>query len=84
MHAFACIARVPHTRALTRARPCAACVRAASYNALLEVCYRTNDSDRALDVIDRMAADEVEPNEITWELAGRKRSWRSYMRKQFG
>lgn len=54
---------------------------AASYNALLEICYKSNDSDRALDVIDRMAADGVEPDDITWDLAARKRTWRSYMRK---
>ncbi|KAF8072794.1 hypothetical protein HT031_000454 [Scenedesmus sp. PABB004] len=53
-----------------------------SYNALLDVCSRTNDSDRALDVIDRMAADGVEPDERTWDIASRKRAWRSYMRKQ--
>lgn len=57
---------------------------AASYNALLEICYKSNDSDRALDVIDRMADDEVEPDDITWELAAKKRTWRSYMRKVMG
>jgi pentatricopeptide repeat protein len=57
---------------------------AASYNALLEICYKSNDSDRALDVIDRMANDEVEPDDQTWELAARKRTWRSYMRKVMG
>lgn len=60
------------------------CVPAASYNALLEICYKSNDSDRALDVIDRMADDEVEPDDLTWELAARKRTWRSYMRKVMG
>lgn len=55
-----------------------------SYNALLEICYRTNDSDRALDVLDRMADDDVEPDETTYEIVARKRAWRSYMRKIFG
>lgn len=57
---------------------------AASYNALLEICYKSNDSDRALDVIDRMADDGVEPDDITWDLAAKKRTWRSYMRKMMG
>lgn len=57
---------------------------AASYNALLEICYKSNDSDRALDVIDRMADDGVEPDDITWDLTARKRTWRSYMRKFMG
>jgi pentatricopeptide repeat protein len=51
---------------------------------LLEICYKSNDSDRALDVIDRMADDGVEPDEFTYELAARKRAWRSYMRKVMG
>ena len=57
---------------------------AASYNALLEICYKSNDSDRALDVIDRMADDDVEPDDITWDLTAKKRQWRSYMRKVMG
>jgi pentatricopeptide repeat protein len=57
---------------------------AASYNALLEICYKSNDSDRALDVIDRMADDGVEPDDITWDLTAKKRQWRSYMRKVMG
>lgn len=62
------------------------CVAAAaeSYNALLEICYKSNDSDRALDVIDRMANDEVDPDDFTYEIVSRKRTWRSYLRKQFG
>jgi hypothetical protein len=48
------------------------------------VCYKSDDSDRALDVIDRMANDEVEPDEFTYEIVSRKRTWRSYLRKQFG
>ncbi|KAF6259298.1 hypothetical protein COO60DRAFT_1514203 [Scenedesmus sp. NREL 46B-D3] len=57
---------------------------AKSYNALLEICSKSNDSDRALDVIDRMVNDGVEPDEFTYEVVSRKRTWRSYLRKQFG
>jgi pentatricopeptide repeat protein len=56
----------------------------ASYNALLEICHKSNDADRALDVIDRMADDGVEPDDVTWELAAKKRVLRSYMRKVLG
>lgn len=55
-----------------------------SYNALLEVCARSNDSDRALDVLDRMADDGVEPDEVTFSITSKKRAWRSYMTKLFG
>lgn len=42
-----------HTHRTTHITP------TASYNALLEVCSRTNDVERGEDVIDRMQADEV-------------------------
>jgi pentatricopeptide repeat protein len=54
-----------------------------SFNALLEICAKSNDSDRALDVLDRMAGDSVEPNDFTWQLVAKKRTWRSYMAKLF-
>lgn len=55
---------------------------AVAYNALLEVCMRTDDKDRAMDVIDRMADDEVEPDEMTISICSRKRYLRSYLRKR--
>ncbi|KAI8470632.1 MAG: hypothetical protein J3K34DRAFT_419810 [Monoraphidium minutum] len=55
---------------------------AVAYNALLEACVRTDDADRALDVIDRMAADGVEPDDMTLSICGRKRQLRAYLRKQ--
>ncbi|GBF93188.1 hypothetical protein Rsub_05920 [Raphidocelis subcapitata] len=57
---------------------------AVSYNALLDVCVASDDADRALDVIDRMADDGVEPNEYTVAAVARKRSLRSYLRKRLG
>lgn len=45
---------------------------------------RTDDVDRAMDVIDRMADDGVEPDEFTVAAVARKRSLRSYLRKAFG
>lgn len=54
---------------------------ATSYNALLEVCVRTGDMDRAMDVVDRMADDGVEPDAQTVLTCGRKRALRAYARK---
>ncbi|PNW88876.1 hypothetical protein CHLRE_01g048750v5 [Chlamydomonas reinhardtii] len=54
---------------------------ALSFNALLEVCCRTSDIDRGQDIIDRMAADGVEPDEFTEEVVARRRVLRSYLRK---
>lgn len=55
----------------------------ASYNVLLEVCARTNDLDRGQDVIDRMAADDVIPDEFTLETVQKRRVLRSYLKKTF-
>ncbi|KXZ55042.1 hypothetical protein GPECTOR_3g201 [Gonium pectorale] len=54
---------------------------AVSFNALLEVCCRTSDIDRGQDIIDRMAADGVEPDEFTEEVVAKRRVLRSYLRK---
>jgi pentatricopeptide repeat protein len=55
---------------------------AVAYNALLEVCVRTEDADRAMDVIDRMAEDGVDPDEMTVGIVARKRNLRAYLRKR--
>lgn len=77
---------MPPAGACLDTRSCAhapAVPHAASYNALLEVCLRSNDTDRALDVLDRMAADDVSPDEITASITAKKRTWRSYFQKLF-
>lgn len=56
---------------------------AASYNALLEVCSRMNDLERGQDIVDRMVADEVEPDEGTLAAVHLRRSLRAYLRKAF-
>ena len=56
---------------------------AVSYNTLLEVCVRTNDMDRGLDVLDRMADDDVAPDDYTLEVVKRKRVLRSHIGKLF-
>ncbi|KAF5833392.1 hypothetical protein DUNSADRAFT_10298, partial [Dunaliella salina] len=54
-----------------------------SYNALLEVCCRTNDVERGEDIIDRMHTDEVEPDEFTEAAVASRRTLRAYLRKVF-
>jgi pentatricopeptide repeat protein len=56
---------------------------AVTYNKLLEVCVRTNDMDRGLDVLDRMANDDVSPDDYTLEVVKRKRVLRSHIAKLF-
>ncbi|GAX76186.1 hypothetical protein CEUSTIGMA_g3630.t1 [Chlamydomonas eustigma] len=56
---------------------------ATSFNPLLEVCSRTNDLDRGQDVIDRMASDEVMPDEYSMEAVCKRKVLRSYLKKTF-
>lgn len=56
---------------------------AVAYNALLEICARTSDLDRGQDIIDRMASDEVEPDEFTLEVVSKRKVLRSYLKKTF-
>lgn len=51
------------------------------YNALLEVCVRTNDLDRGLDVLDRMSDQGLQPDEFTEAIVKKKRALRSYIKK---
>lgn len=44
---------------------------------------RTNDMDRGLDVLDRMADDDVAPDDYTLEVVKRKRVLRSHISKLF-
>jgi pentatricopeptide repeat protein len=44
---------------------------------------RSNDVARGVAVLDRMAADGVEPDEYTDAVVGRKRVLRSHLRKLF-
>jgi pentatricopeptide repeat protein len=60
---------------------CISFVCAVTFNALLEVCVRTNDLDRGMDVIDRMVAERVEPDEQTLEIVQPRRSLRAYLKK---
>ncbi|MEW5302614.1 MAG: hypothetical protein WDW38_008014 [Sanguina aurantia] len=54
---------------------------AISFNALLEICCRTNDLERGQDVIDRMISNGVVPDEFTEQIVAKKRALRSYLKK---
>jgi pentatricopeptide repeat protein len=56
---------------------------AVTFNALLDVCVRTKDVDRGLDVLDRMEAEGVEPDDLTPGIVQNRRVLRSYLRKKF-
>lgn len=83
-HTAATICGTQHHQRLCSNYVWQCCVPAASYNALLEVCIRSNDLDRGMDVIDRMDVDGVEPDEFTEAIVSKKRALRSYFKKQLG
>eukprot|EP00798_Chlamydomonas_sp_ICE-L_P004630 gene4630-14822_t len=57
---------------------------AMSFNCLLQVCSRTNDLARGQDIIDRMEADGVDPDDLTADILAKRKVLRSYLRKVFG
>jgi pentatricopeptide repeat protein len=54
-----------------------------TFNALLDVCARTNDEARAAEIIDRMEAAGVQPDDFTVEAVKQKRSIRSMLKRKF-
>ncbi len=50
---------------------------------LLEVCSRTNDEVRAAEIIERMDAAGVEPNDLTLEVVRQRKSIRSLLKRTF-
>ena len=56
---------------------------AISFNALLEICVRTNDLDRGQEIIDRMSADGVQPDEFTLDVVSKRKVLRSAVKKAF-
>lgn len=52
-----------------------------TYNTLLEVCSKTNDEDRGIEIIDRMQEAGVEPNEYSLEAVRQRKSLRSLVKK---
>ena len=54
-----------------------------TYNALLEVCSKTNDEPRGAEIITRMAAAKIEPDDFTIEAVRQRKSLRSLLKKTF-
>jgi pentatricopeptide repeat protein len=55
----------------------------AVYNALLELCANSNDVARAEELMDRMLADGIEPDEYTEAVVERKRALRAALKRTF-
>ena len=54
-----------------------------TYNALLEVCSKTNDITRGKEIIARMVAAGIEPDDFTLEAVRQRKSLRSLLKKTF-
>ena len=57
---------------------------AVTFNVLLAICARTNDEQRAADIIERMAQAGVEPDDFTFDAVIKKRYMRSLLKRTFG
>ncbi|KAG7669851.1 hypothetical protein Ndes2526B_g06209 [Nannochloris sp. 'desiccata'] len=54
-----------------------------TYNALLDICSRTNDITRGSEIITRMVAAGIEPDDFTLEAVRQRKSLRSLIKKTF-
>eukprot|EP00887_Chlorella_sp_A99_P006397 scaffold3.g6397.t1 len=54
-----------------------------TFNQLLAVCARTNDEQRAAELVSRMEALGIEPDEYTYEAVRSKRALRSLLKRVF-
>ncbi|KAL4859276.1 Pentatricopeptide repeat-containing protein [Chlorella vulgaris] len=54
-----------------------------TYNALLECCTKSNDAERANEIMGRMAAAGVAPDDFTLEAVRPRRSMRSLLKRNF-
>lgn len=54
-----------------------------TFNQLLVVCARTNDEQRAGELVARMEVLDIRPDEYTWEAVRNKRSIRSLLKRVF-
>jgi len=54
-----------------------------TYNALLDICSKTNDITRGSEIITRMVAAGVEPDDFTLEAVRQRKSLRSLIKKTF-
>ena len=52
-----------------------------TFNTLLEVCSKTNDEDRGAEIIERMQASGVQPNDLSFDAVRQRKSLRSLLKK---
>ena len=52
-----------------------------TFNTLLEVCSKTNDEERGVEIIDRMQDAGVVPNDMSFEAVRQRKSLRSMLKK---
>jgi len=55
-----------------------------AYNAMLEICARTNDVERGIEILDRMLSEGCDADNFTRQAVGRRRALRSHCKKLFG
>lgn len=56
---------------------------AVTFNALLECCTKHNDAERAAEIMARMLAAGVQPDDFTLEAVRPRRSMRSLLKRNF-
>lgn len=52
-----------------------------TFNTLLEICSKTNDEERGVEIIDKMQDGGVEPNDLSFEAVKQRKSLRSMLKK---
>ncbi|CAK0784238.1 hypothetical protein CVIRNUC_007442 [Coccomyxa viridis] len=55
----------------------------ATFNALLEICARTKDSERGCEVIERMQRAGVLPDELTFEAVKNRKALRAHLKRVY-
>uniref|UniRef100_A0A061SD09 Pentacotripeptide-repeat region of PRORP domain-containing protein n=1 Tax=Tetraselmis sp. GSL018 TaxID=582737 RepID=A0A061SD09_9CHLO len=54
------------------------------YNAMLDICARTNDVERGIEIMDRMKLEGVDADDFTLQMVTRRKALRSHCKKTFG
>lgn len=52
-----------------------------TFNTLLEICSKTNDEDRGIEIIDKMQDGGIQPNDLSFEAVKQRKSLRSMLKK---
>lgn len=52
-----------------------------TFNTLLEICSKTNDEERGIEIIERMQEADVVPNDLSFEAVRQRKSLRSLLKK---